>query len=318
MISKGSGAYPFVPLRTSAFFLAVSLGLGSQAHALETDRAYGEASYQFLKLPLSPRITALAGAGIALWDGAGEAESNPASVAQDGGRVVLGYGLPSQQFGAKASHVGLNIPLGDSRLWLGARYLGFDPIAGHSETDVATTSYTAHTWKAQAGYALAWHGLDFGMALGFAQNHIAEATYSTGLLSLGARYAVWGGLSLGAAATNADFGGSDALVDGAETPFPPTALQAGLAWTQALPREFTAALALDARTRNDEQITYPLGLEVTWNKMATIRAGYPLSAQHPALTAGFGLAWSNFRLQYAFEGQADLDAGHYLSLELAY
>ncbi len=303
---------------TSAFFLLGIFGLGHQAQALETDRAYGEASYQFLKLALSPRITALAGAGIALWDGGGEAESNPASVAQDGGRVSLGYGLPSQQFGAKATHVGVTLPLGESRLWLGARYLGFDPIEGHNENDVATTSYTAHTWKAQAGYALAWRGLNLGIGLGFAQNHIAEASYSTGLLSLGARYVLWRGLSLGAAATNADFGGSDALYDGGESPFPPTAMQAGLAWTQDLPQSFIAALAVDARTRNDEEITYPAGLEVTWNKMATLRAGYPFAAPHAALTAGLALAWSHFRLQYAFEGHVNLDAGHYMSLELTY
>lgn len=306
-----------------ALGLAITpLVLSTMPLAFETDRAFGEASFQFLKLPLSPRVTALSGAGSALWNGSGEAESNPASAAQDQARMVFGYGLPFGQFGAKASHVAWNTRLGvtpeSGRLWFGARYLGYDDIMGRSEIDEATTAYAAHTWKAQAGYAFAWQGVDLGAALGFAQNHIAEATYATALLNMGARYSLWRGLSLGGAVTNLDFYTSDAREDGYASPFPPTVFQAGLAYTQALPRDFSASVAIDARTRNDETLTLPAGLEVAWHDWVTFRLGYPFQAQEPGVSAGLGLAWSNFRVHYAFEGHETLDAGHFLSLEIAY
>jgi hypothetical protein len=305
---------------TCKFFLGLTCFVGANlaAFALETDRNYGEASYQFLKLPLSPRITALGGAGIALWDGSGEAESNPAAAAEDAPRLTLGYGLPFSEFAAKASHIVWNIPWDSSRIWLGARYLGFDPITGHDELDVATTSYTAHTLKVQAGYALTWRDLRLGLALGYAQNHLAEATYHAGLASVGARYDLWRGLSLGAAATNADFWASDARETGNAAPFPPTTVQAGVAWKQVLPRGFEATLAADARTRNDEQIVFPLGLEVTWNKAVTVRAGYPIAAKSSGPSGGLAIGFAPFLLQYAYESHADLSGGHYMSLALSY
>jgi len=287
------------------------------AHALETDRAYGEASYQFLKLPLSPRIAALGGAGTALWDGAGEAESNPAASALDGSRLVVGYGMPFGEFGAKASHVAWNIPWGGSRIWLGARYLGFDAIAGHDELGNATTDYGAHTLKIQGGYAASWRELQLGLALGYAQNNVAEATYSTGLFSLGAHYDLWRGLSIGASAINADIGAGKFRDSDYRTPFPPTTLQAGLAWAQVF-GEYSAAIAADARTRNDEEMNFPVGLEITWNRLATARVGFPFGAQEPGLTAGFGLAWSRLQLQYAYVGHETLSGGHFLSLEIGY
>jgi hypothetical protein len=290
----------------------------SPSFSLETDRAFGEASYQFLKLPLSPRITALSGAGIAIWDGAGEAESNPASIADDKSKVILGYGFPFSTFGAKASHLGWNVPLESGRLWLGARYLGYDKISGHSELDEETSAYGAHTWKAQIGYATTWHGLKMGLALGFAQNHIAEASYETALANVGLRYALWRGLTVGAAVTQADIWSSDAYFDGNASPFPPTTVQAGLAYQQSLFKDWSAALAVDARTRNDETLTFPLGFEGSWREMVSLRAGYSMAAKEAGLTAGLGLAWSHFKVQYAFEGHAELDAGHYLSLEIAY
>jgi hypothetical protein len=292
--------------------------LGAKVHALETDRAFGEASYQFLKLPLSPRITALSGAGIGLWDGAGEAESNPASSAEEPSKVILGYGYPFSSFGAKASHLVWNGPLATGRLWLGARYLGYDDISGHNELDVETSAYGAHTWKAQAGYATALKGLKLGVALGFAQNHIAEASYATALANVGLQYAVWRGLSVGAAVTHADLWTSDAYFDGNASPFPPTTMQAGIAYRQTIPKGWTAALAVDARTRNDETLAWPLGVELEWHDMVALRGGYAVAAKEAGISAGLGVTWSLFQVQYAYEGHATLDAGHYLSLEIAY
>lgn len=306
-----------------AVWAGLAFVAGSQA--FETNRAFGEASYQFLKLPLSPRVTALSGAGAALWNGGGEAESNPASVARDDSRVIAGYGMPFGQFGARASHVAWNTRWNESpesgRLWFGARYLGFDEIMGRSEIDEATTPYGAHTWKGQIGYAKAWQALNIGLALGFAQNHIAEATYSTGLLNLGAQYRVWRGLSLGGMVTNLDFGADAAQQEGYDAPFAPTVFQAGLAYTQDLPRNLHASLAFDARTRNDETMVFPAGLELAWKNAVTVRMGYPFGAaeeQQAGLTAGVGLAWSMFRVNYAIESHETLEAGHYLSLEIAY
>lgn len=306
-----------LPAASFSGFCALALLLAAPgAQALETDRFAGEAGFQFLKLPLSPRITALGGAGAAIADGVGEMDLNPAAGATGGGRLVLGYGQPYAEFGASGSHLHVGAPWGRERVLIGLRYLGFDDIAGYDATDQATADYGAHTYKFQAGLAGNRWGFDYGATLGFAQNHIAEATYSLGLASLGLRRALPWGFSAGASLVNADFW-SHSSTGGGDI-FPPTAAQAGLAHTQVWPREFRTVLAADLRTRNDEETEALLGFEGVWREMLSLRLGYPVGEADAALSAGVGVFFQRFRVQYAYQGHAALSAAHYGSLEIAY
>jgi hypothetical protein len=285
---------------------------------LEFDRQYGEASFKFLKLPLAPRIVGLGGAGIALADGAGELDLNPAAPASDTGRLVVGRGYPFSQFQAASSAITWSVPCSGYRILLNARYLGFDDLEGHDELSRFTTDYGAHTLKAQAGVAGAFRDLSWGATLNFASNNIAEANYATAMVNAGARYRILTGLHAGLSVINADFWGSQAKIAGNRDPFPPTALQAGLAYAHAVGSGLTAAVAVDARTRNDEEMAWPVGAEISWRNILTARAGFPIGEQEPGIAAGLGLRWSRFQFQYAFQGHATLGPGHFWTLDIAY
>jgi hypothetical protein len=288
------------------------------AHALEFDREFGEASFKFLKLPLSPRVVALGGSGVALADGAGEIDLNPAAPAGDSGQLVLGRGYPFAEFQANTSHITWSVPYRGYRILLNARYLGFDDIPGWTVQNNPTADYGAHTLKAQAGLAGGFHRLMWGATVGFANNNIANASYSSAMVNAGARYPVLPGLMAGLSVVNADFWGSKAKDANYRDPFSPTAVQAGLSYTHALGAGLEGSAAVDARTRNDEKMVWPMGLEVSWREILFARAGYPLGEQEPALSMGMGLEWSLFRFQYAFQSHETLSPAHYWSLDILY
>jgi hypothetical protein len=302
----------------SALLVLFAAACPSAVMAVEFDRAYGEAGYKFLKLPLDPRIVGLAGAGAALADEAGQIDLNPAAAAADSGHLVVGKGYPFAEFQSNSSHITWSIPYAGYRILLNARYLGFENIDGYNDQDKATSAYGAHTLKTQAGLAGAWRSLHWGATVNYAGNSIANANYATAMVNLGARYFVLPGLVAGASVVNADFWGSDAKDADNRKPFPPTALQAGLAYTHGLGADLEASAAVDARTRNDEQMVWPVGLEVSWRKLLFARAGYPIGEQEPAVAAGLGLRWSLFQFQYAYQGHATLSPGHYWSLDIRY
>lgn len=312
---------------------ALAVAGGIPAHALDLDREYGASSFKFLKLPLSPRIVALGGAGAALADGAGDLDLNPAAPASDSGRLVVGKGFPFSEFYGGSSHITWSIPNRDYRILVNARYLGFDKINGYDELARITTPYGAHTLKGQIG--LAGRGLTggarkgmgrqsrlqdltWGFTANLAENSIAGANYRTAMVNVGMRYRVFEGMHAGLSVVNADFWGSEAKVEGNEDPFPPTAIQAGLAYAHGIGAVFRAALAVDARTRNDEKLTWPMGVEVSWRDMLYARGGFPLAEQEPGIAAGLGLAWSMFRFHYAFQGHETLGPGHFWALEIRY
>lgn len=310
MVSRG------MHLLAAAAVLAAAFA--PQVRALEINRNKGEASFKFLKLPLSPRVVALGGAGSALVDGAGELDLNPAAPASDSGRFVVGRGYPFSEFQSTSSVITWSIPAGGYRVLLNARYLGFDKIPGYDELAHPVAAYGAHTIKGQAGVAGRLRDLSWGTTLNFAGNSIANANYGTAMVNAGLRYRVLDGLHAGLSVVNADFWDSKAQnLDNAD-PFPPTALQAGLAYAHSLGPQFSAALAVDARTRNDEELVWPMGAEVSWRQTLTARIGYPVGEQEPALSAGLGLRWSNFQFQYAYQGHATLGPGHFWTLDIAY
>lgn len=292
--------------------------LVAPAAALEFDRVYGASSFKFLKLPLSPRIVALGGAGAGLADGAGELDLNPAAPALDSARLVVGKGLPFAAFEAGTSHIVWSVPYRRSyRILINARYLGFDKIQGYEMTG-PTTAYGAHTLKGQLGLAGTSSGLSWGFTANFAENAVADANYRTAMLNIGLRYRLMDGLGAGLSVINADFWGSESENAEFEDPFPPTAVQAGLAYSRPVGKAFRASVAADVRTRNDEKMAFPVGAEITWQDLITVRAGFPFAEPEPDFAAGLGLTWSRFGFQYAFQGHPDLGPGHYWALEVRY
>lgn len=312
--------------RSSRLFAAVATATALVAalspavlHA-QGDLDLGTSSYQFLKLPLAPRIVAMGGAGAALAEGAGEAEINPAAAARAGGALVVGQEYPAAEFGTNASHISWNLPWGARTVAVHARYLGFDDIPGWDADNNATTPYQAHTIKLQAGLAGSRLGFDWGAGAAWARNNIADATYSALLMNAGLRrdLAASGPLkdvAAGAAVMNLPLWAGESQ-SASEPVEPPVILQAGLAYTRALRADTRLAVALDVRRVGDDDAVFPVGAEVTYLEVLSLRAGYPLADPDNGIGLGIGLRWSRFGFHYAYKGHSTLSGGHGWVLEI--
>jgi len=301
-----------------AALVVMSFGSVQAQEALDL----GASSFQFLKLPLSPRATAMGGAGAALAEGAGEAEINPAAGApgkRGPGSITLGQEYPPKQFGTSASHVSWNLPWGPRQVMLHARYLGFDEIPGWDADNNSTTPYEAHTLKLQAGMAGRNLGLDWGGSTAYARNNIASATYSALLLNAGLRRADLplpvSGLSAGASVTNLALWAAKTKETG-ETVEPPVILQAGLGYGRTFKPGHRASLAADVRKVADEDVVLPIGVEYQFMEALFIRAGVPVADPDNSFGLGFGLQWSRFAFNYAYRHHTTLSGGHGWTLEV--
>ena len=301
--------------RSLAALLLLTAFAARPARALDTGLELGGSSFKFLKLPLSPRAAAMGGAGTGLVEGAGEADLNPAAAARGGGVLVLGQEYPPQEFGTTASHLSWSLPWGDRRITLITGYLGYDKIPGWDASNTATTAYDAYTLKLQAGLAGQLWGFAYGVSAAYAQNNIAEATYSAGLVNAGLWRDLGHGVSAGASVMNADFWTASSK-PGGEKPVPPTIFQAGLGYARPIRPGMRAAVAVDARKVNDEDLVVPVGAEMLFMDALFVRAGYPLGDPDNGLGLGFGLKWSRFSFNYAYKGHSALSGGHGWTLEI--
>ncbi|MCD6024540.1 MAG: hypothetical protein K0Q91_1456 [Fibrobacteria bacterium] len=302
-------------IRTSAALFALAALLPRAVGALDTGLQLGGSSFKFLKLPLSPRATAMGGAGTGLVEGAGESELNPAAAALGPGALILGQEYPPQEFGTTASHLSWSLPWGERRITLNTRYLGFDKIPGWDGSGNATTSYDAYTLKLQAGLAGKALGFAYGVSAAYAQNNIAEATYSAGLVNAGLWRELRWGLSAGASVMNADFWTGSSKSNG-EKPAAPAIFQAGLGYVRPLRPGMRVAAAVDARKVNDEEIVFPVGVEMMFLDALFARAGYPVGDPDNGFGLGIGLKWSRFSFHYAYKGHSQLSGGHGWTLEI--
>jgi hypothetical protein len=291
-------------------------GLAPRAvHALDTDLQLGQSSFKFLKLSLSPRATAMGGAGAGLVEGAGESDLNPAAAGRAGGALTLGQEYPPQEFGTTASHLSWSLPWGDKRITLNTRYLGFDKIPGWDASGASTTAYDAYTLKLQAGLAGQAVGFSYGVSAAYAQNNVAEATYSAALLNAGLWRDVGHGFSVGASMMTADFWTASSKPDG-EKPVAPVTFQAGLGYVRPLRPGMRIAGAIDVRKVNDEDVVLPAGAELMLMDALFIRAGYPFGDPDNGIGLGLGLKWSRFGFNYAYKGHSALSGGHGWTLEI--
>ena len=299
----------------TAIAFGLVLGVIVPVSALELDAVEGSSSFGFLKLSLSPRSVGLGGAGSGLVSGIADADLNPAAAACDSGGIAFGqtYLLSVSATGSFAEW---NIPWDKRRITVQVRYLGYDNIPGYSESNQSTADYGAHTIKMQAGTAGNIFGFDYGASAAFAQNNIDDKTYAAGLINLGLWRELPYGLSAGLSMMNADFWISKAT-DGSAI-IAPTVFQGGIAYSRAVPGNLQVSAVLDAKKPNDEKLVFPTGVEVCWQKILSARLGYPLADDNAALSFGFGLQWSRYGFEYAYQGNAVISPTHIWALEIRY
>jgi hypothetical protein len=280
---------------------------------------YGKASFQLLKLHLSPRTVALAGAGTALNGSSLEAtDVNPAAAGSDSGIIWLGHGIPYREFQSFIPNLTWNIPIGSYRLSLNTRYLGFKDIPGWDEDRDPTSAYSSHTIKVQSGLAGIFHSVYWGLSANYALNSISFANYHTVLFNAGLQYQIIPGLWTGGAITNGEIWTSSAIYSENENPVPPTVARMGFAYHINLPKGFLLRAALDARTRIDERLNFPAGIEIGWREMLYFRTGYAFKEPEQAMPFGAGLKWGLFVLDYAFQRHKTLSPGHYFALGIRF
>ena len=285
----------------TAIAFGLVLGVIVPVSAFEPDAVEGSTSFGFLKFSLSSRSAGLGGAGAGLVSGIADADLNPAAAARDSGGIAFGQTY-LQSASATGSFVSWNIPWDKRRITVQVRYLGYDNIPGYSESNQSTADYGAHTIKMQAGTAGNVLGVDYGASAAFAQNNIDDKTYAAGLLNLGLRRALPYGLSAGLSMMNADFWISKAT-DGSAI-LAPTVFQGGVAYSRAVPGNLQVSAALDAFKPNDDNLSFPAGVEACWQNTLSLRLGYPLGKPkgEAPTTLGVGLQWSRYGFEYSYQG----------------
>ncbi len=284
----------------------------------EMDRGAGEASFQILKIHLDPKVVAMAGAGTALYGRAlSSTDMNPASINPDSMSLYLGQGYPYRESGAMISHGIWNLDFSNHKTFFHYRYLGFGgDLPGYDADNNPTSDYSAHSLKVEFGYANRFKFVNYGAGISYVENNISWANYRTFILDLGLQANVLPGLSLGAALNNGEIFTSEPQTSAGVKPFPPTTVRAGIAYTYNAPKEIDLCIALDARTRKDEKLNFPMGVEISWKKIISLRTGYPLGEPEPAQSFGIGVQYKRLIVDYGLKRYETLSPGHFWMLGL--
>ncbi len=284
-----------------------------------SDAAAGTTSAAFLKQPPGARSQALAGS---FGGAAGDPESlywNPAGLAYlHASAVGLGYSplLETQAVGS-ASYLA---KLDDHRAWgVGILYSGQQPLDSFNALGDQTGSFHAWDYAASAVYARELFGAGVGLGLKAIHSSLAGRSAGTFAADFGVLGRDFSQLGEGSVDIGAYFQnlGPGLQLGSARDPLP---FQAGVGtmW-HAYPNMNVLA---DAHLPVDQAPYLSLGAEYfrTWADVAfALRAGYSVRNRRnlsgaAGLTAGFGLDFSRFKLDYAWVPMGELGSTHRVSL----
>ncbi len=328
-------------IRTS--LLIVLLVLGASTHlaaqilpAFGEDRA-GTSAFQFLKIPVDPRGTALGETAVSNANDASALFWNPALAAQ-GGRTEVGVASA-----AYFADVALHYVAGYSRV--GPVTLGLSLQALDSGDMPVTTEFsgpegTGETFRLvdiAAGLTVAQALTDlfsYGVTAKYVREGVAGVTTQAGLLDMGVFYKVGDtGVQLGVAIRNFGFqsipSGSierttidgpatEIVFDGAE---PPTTFMLGASYRPFAVGQHDLVLSGQLTNPNDNAERYNVGAEYTWNNLLSLRAGYRFGVDEASLpSVGAGLLvpgiGPGLRIDYGFNKLERLGAVHRVGINL--
>lgn len=324
--------------------------LGSAPAAAQVLPAFGEdrsgtSGFQFLKVPVDPRGSALSGTVVATADDASALYWNPALAARNGTQV----GLSTARYVADvalhyaAAFTEINTPIGPTTV-------GFSLQALDSgEMDVTTefsgpdgTGETFRLVDIALGLTVAQSLTDlfsYGVTGKYVRESVADVVSQAGLLDLGVAYRVGDtGVRLGVSIRNFGFkvspGGEISRIglDGevVEENFagidPPTTFLLGVSYEPLRafdmaggPHDLTISGQLT--NPNDNAERFNLGAEYIWNETLALRAGYEFGleeASAPSFGAGVvvpGLG-PQLRVDYGFNRFDRLGNIHRIGLNL--
>ncbi len=271
-----------------------------------------------LSLPLynaegSARSTAM---GSALVGWGGDAESvfwNPAGLAGLP-RMDLSLHHNSYFAGTFQETLLFGVPLGPrDGLAVLADYVNWGSFDERDSTGNLLGSFTDTDTGLGVGWGREWtKGFSAGFTLRGLQQKVKDNTYSSLVGTLGLLWTVRPGLEAGATYTNlgTSLDGNSNAND----------LKAGLSWKTRAAKDLEILTALAGSWEENGVSGMQAGIEGTWGGFFALRTGYQMDLSDnqlsglAGLTAGAGLQFRDFRLDYAFLPSGDLGTSNRLSL----
>jgi hypothetical protein len=307
----------FIPLTL------ILLSLAASTHAEVTTYLSASTAGEYLAVPAGARP---AGLGNAFTGVRGDLNSlywNPAGLlGLTDHRIMLGhhawlqgisveqavYGQPLENFGA----IGVSLS-----------YLNYGTIErwniDASGNPLPTgDSYTPYVISGSAGWAVpVGGGFAAGAALKLANEQIDNSGSLAGGLDLGVQFTPSRDLTLGAALRNVGLAAGEQIL--------PLLLGAGLSYN--LPYSFSEndllTLLADVKIKYDDLPLAGLGCEYTYTNLFQIRVGWDANFGHTdpsrlGLTAGAGVIFHNWTLDYALASQGNFGLSQQVSLQYGF
>ncbi|HAH32629.1 MAG TPA: hypothetical protein DCL44_09995 [Elusimicrobia bacterium] len=306
---------PFQKLKTvAAFLLAVTIPYTLHPTPLLAAGA-GTTAAPFLKVSMSPRALAMAGAFGALTDDSGSVFVNPAGLAQSDKREA-GFGFTNYLQGAKMGSLSYSGNIGEHRFGFGASFLSVDGIERRGLADAVGIvpelgSFGANDMAftfatAKKGFLPdTLSGLDAGCAIKFIRSSIDSKNALAVAADAGAVYHAGPKVNVSLAMLN--LGTKMKFTDEADAL--PLSISAGFLYKSAPNLNLTAELG---EYINDEKFYPALGIEYWFRDAFAMRGGYKFGYDTSNLGAvaglslGFGLKVAGLGVDYAYLPFGDL------------
>lgn len=272
----------------------------------------GTSSGTFLKLSTNARTAALGHSGVALSGDASCIYYNPASVIGiKSTDLVLTFSSIYEEM--KTGYIGIAIPYGIGVIGAGVSYFNSGEM---TRTEAAPVGFikTGTFTNSDIGFHLSYSRkfmpeLSAGVTLKGVFETLAEKSASAFALDIGGFY-TYDGIDFGLAVRNI---GTGLKYDSVSSSLP-MIISAGLAYHAMEGLLFTTSGDLP----NDSDIKFNLGGEYRIIEYFALRLGYNTGQKDieglGGLTAGFGLFYKNFMLNYAYNLYGDFGAVHLISL----
>ena len=265
------------------------------AYGIAQGTSVGEASLKFL---FPARTLAMAQATIADTEDATTSFANPACLAF-GNSLQLSFSQMQWIQDIQSQILNSSVPLwgGNAALAISSTNVADIPVREVPGPPIG--SFTAHSTVFQLGY-----GLDIltDVSVGVMAKYLYDKLYideASGYgVDIGAIYrAPLEGLAFGAAVTNV--GRMSAFRS--ESTDLPTKIDIGADYSVSVgDLDIVGALALGKETMSGGTSQLQVGGEATYGKLLSLRAGYQTGYDVRGLTAGLGISYSMFQVDYAY------------------
>lgn len=290
------------------------------ALALPIWAASGTATFKYLKLSASPRLSALSQAGSALSGSAQDASTFPAAAASVDQSWIMGSQIRlSDKLGASYNSLQMIEPLGNGtwKLAVGADFLKVNPLTQRDEDGFTTGDFGAGAWNGRIGLSRKVGAWLLGGQCTYTHTTIAEYS-GQGILAdvqILAPIRHW----LSASVSLLHWGWADRY--DSEKEITPRTLQSGLAIQLPTWGAFQSRILMDLRQEVESKWEPLYGLEVLYAHILTLRMGHQAGDGWRYPSAGLGVRIGALEASYAYAGapvDSELGGNHQFGLALAF